>query len=63
MFAGMGIVLLTALFGWYVANFSDYNATYGSLGAVIVLLTWLFLSAYVLLLGAEFAAARAQENP
>jgi membrane protein len=40
-------------FGAYVANFSDYNATYGSLGAVIVFLTWLYLSAYVMLLGAE----------
>ncbi len=40
-------------FGAYVANFSDYNATYGSLGAVIVFLTWLYLSAYILLLGAE----------
>jgi membrane protein len=40
-------------FGAYVANFTDYNATYGSLGAVIVFLTWLYLSAYVMLLGAE----------
>jgi membrane protein len=40
-------------FGAYVANFGDYNATYGSLGAVIVFLTWLYLSAYVMLLGAE----------
>ncbi len=40
-------------FGAYVANFSDYNATYGSLGAVIVFLTWLYLSSYILLFGAE----------
>jgi membrane protein len=40
-------------FGVYVSNFSDYNATYGSLGAVIVFLTWLYLSAYILLFGAE----------
>lgn len=40
-------------FGAYVANFSDYNATYGSLGAVIVFLTWLYLSATILLFGAE----------
>jgi membrane protein len=43
-------------FGAYVANFSDYNATYGSLGAVIVFLTWLYLSAYIVLLGAELNA-------
>ena len=43
----------TAGFGFYVSNFGNYGATYGSLGAVIVLLTWLWLSAYVFLLGAE----------
>ncbi|HYJ28798.1 MAG TPA: YihY/virulence factor BrkB family protein [Allosphingosinicella sp.] len=43
----------TAGFGLYVANFGNYNATYGSLGAVIVFLTWLYLTAYILLMGAE----------
>ncbi len=43
-------------FGFYVANFGNYGATYGSLSAVIVLLTWLWLSAYVFLLGAELNA-------
>nr|WP_245196995.1 YihY/virulence factor BrkB family protein [Sphingomonas jejuensis] len=46
----------TSLFGIYVANFGNYGATYGSLSAVIVLLTWLWLSAYVFLLGAELNA-------
>lgn len=52
-FAAVGWGLLTAGFGIYVANFGNYNATYGSLGAVVVLLTWLYLSALILLLGAE----------
>lgn len=43
-------------FGFYVSNFGNYNATYGSLGAVIVFLTWLYLSAYLLLLCAELNA-------
>jgi membrane protein len=43
-------------FGFYVSNFGNYNATYGSLGAVIVFLTWLYLSAYILLLGGELNA-------
>ncbi|USI72885.1 YihY/virulence factor BrkB family protein [Sphingomonas morindae] len=43
----------TTAFGIYVANFGSYDATYGSLGAAVVLLTWLYLSAYILLLGAE----------
>ena len=43
-------------FGVYVSRFGNYGATYGSLSAVIVLLTWLWLSAYVFLLGAELNA-------
>jgi membrane protein len=46
-------VAATLGFGFYVANFGSYNATYGSLGAVIVFLTWLYLSAYILLMGGE----------
>jgi len=53
VFAALGFGVLTAGFGIYVANFGNYNATYGSLGAVVVLLTWLYLSALLLLLGAE----------
>lgn len=41
------------LFAVYVSHFSTYNKTYGSLGAVVLLLTWLWLSCYVILLGAE----------
>jgi membrane protein len=43
-------------FGFYVSNFGNYNATYGSLGAVIVFLTWLYLTAYILLMGGELNA-------
>ena len=50
----VGWVLLTLGFGFYVACFGKYNVTYGSLGGVIVLLTWLYLSSFVLLFGAEF---------
>lgn len=46
----------TVAFGFYVSNFGSYNATYGSLGAVIVFLTWLYLTAYILLMGAELNA-------
>ncbi|RZV53264.1 MAG: YihY/virulence factor BrkB family protein [Sphingomonadaceae bacterium] len=48
-----GFLIVTLAFGLFVANFGSYNATYGALGAVVVLLMWLYLSAYVLLFGAE----------
>ncbi len=44
---------ITLGFGFYVANITNYNATYGSLAAVVIFLMWLFLSAYAVLLGAE----------
>ncbi len=43
-------------FGYYVANFANYQATYGSLGTIIVLLLFFYLSAIALLLGAELNA-------
>jgi len=44
------------LFSWYVANFGSYNETYGSLGAVIGFMTWIWISSIVVLLGAELNA-------
>ena len=44
---------LTAAFSFYVTRVTDYNATYGSIAAIVMLLTWLYLSAYVFLFGAE----------
>jgi membrane protein len=46
----------SALFSWYVANFGSYNETYGSIGAVAVLMMWFWLSALFVLLGAELNA-------
>src|SRR6478735_1748730 len=47
-------IAASALFALYVANFSSYNKTYGSLGGVIVFLTWLWITNIIVLLGAEF---------
>jgi membrane protein len=49
-------IVASALFAFYVANFSSYNKTYGALGGVIVFLTWLWITNCVILLGAEFNA-------
>jgi membrane protein len=53
-------------FGYYVSNFGNYDATYGSLGAIVILLFYFYLSAAVLLFGAEVNAVleeRAPETP
>jgi membrane protein len=51
--AAVALLLLTVAFGFYLSNLTDYQASYGSLGAVVALLTWLYLSAYTFILGAE----------
>jgi membrane protein len=47
---------ISGLFSWYAASFGKFNETYGSLGAVIGFMTWLWISAIVVLLGAEIDA-------
>jgi membrane protein len=53
LFAAATWLLLTVAFGFYVGHLTDYKANYGQLGAVVALLTWLYLSAYAFLFGAE----------
>ncbi|MEZ5650007.1 MAG: YihY/virulence factor BrkB family protein [Burkholderiaceae bacterium] len=58
---GAAVALIIAaiaslLFSWYVSNFGSYDRTYGSLGIVIVFMTWLWIMAIFLLLGAELNA-------
>jgi membrane protein len=48
--------MVSAGFSYYAANFGSYDATYGSLGAAIGLMTWMWLSITVILLGAELNA-------
>ncbi|NVD45384.1 YihY/virulence factor BrkB family protein [Qipengyuania atrilutea] len=53
-FAAVVVWVLASIgFAFYVRNFGSYNETYGALGGVIVLLTWLWVSSYIVLLGAE----------
>jgi membrane protein len=49
-------LIASALFAFYVANFSHYNKTYGSIAGVIILLIWLWISNLAILFGAEFNA-------
>ncbi len=54
--AGGVWIIGSLLLSWYVANFGSYNATYGSLGAVIGFMIWMWLSTIIVLLGAEINA-------
>ncbi|MBA3975208.1 MAG: hypothetical protein C0504_13450 [Candidatus Solibacter sp.] len=49
-------LLLTILFTWYVRNIADYNVLYGSIGAVIALMVWLWLLSLAAMVGCEFNA-------
>jgi membrane protein len=55
-FAAIGWLAVSVIFSWYAAHFGSYNKTYGSVGAVIGLMTWMWLSSIVILLGAELDA-------
>ena len=57
VFATLVWLLASLGFSYYVSNFADYDRMYGSLGAVIILLFWLYMSFYIVLLGAEVNAA------
>ena len=56
LFAALAFELAKVGFSFYLRNFADYNAVYGSLGAVIVFMLFIFIAANVLLMGAEVAS-------
>jgi membrane protein len=55
-FAAFVWLAASALFSWYATNFGSFNKTYGSLGAVIGFMTWMWLSIIVVLIGAKLNA-------
>ena len=55
-FAGILFIFGSAAFSWYAANFGNYNKTYGSLGAAVGFMTWIWISTIIVLVGAELNA-------
>lgn len=55
-FGALGWIAVSILFSFYTTHFADYNKTYGSLGAIIAFMFWLWLATTVILLGAEIDA-------
>ena len=51
--AALGWLAMSSVFSWYVAHFGTYDRTYGSLGAIVGFLTWIWISLMVVLFGAE----------
>lgn len=57
--SALGVVLLivaSLIFAFYTSNFANYDATYGSIGAMIILMLWLYITGLVILLGSEINA-------
>jgi membrane protein len=53
VFAAIAWLIGSALFSWYLSSFANYNATYGSLGAGIGMMMWMWISSIVILFGAQ----------
>jgi len=60
--AALGWLALSLLFSWYAANYGSFNQTYGSLGAVIGFMVWMWLSTFIILIGAELDAKMEQRH-
>jgi membrane protein len=56
-------IIASFLFSWYAANFGNFNKTYGSLGAVVGFMMWIWISMIVVLLGAEIDATLERSRP
>ncbi|MCY8236711.1 YihY family inner membrane protein [Bacillus inaquosorum] len=56
VFATIGWIVVSTLFSFYVSTFANYSATYGSIGGIIVLMIWFYLSGILIILGGEINA-------
>ncbi|XUX07578.1 YihY/virulence factor BrkB family protein [Sporosarcina sp. UB5] len=62
LFATAGWILTSFAFSYYVRNFGNYSTSYGSIGAIIVLMMWLYFSAIILMLGGQLNAVMTERK-
>ncbi|WP_430482004.1 YihY/virulence factor BrkB family protein [Rossellomorea marisflavi] len=62
IFATVGWVLASLAFSFYVGNFGNYSATYGSIGGIIVLMIWFYLTGIIIMVGGEINAMRTKKD-
>jgi len=62
VFATLGWIITSLGFSLYVGHFANYTNTYGNIGAIIVLMTWLYLSAFIIIIGGEINAFYADRH-
>ena len=58
----IGWFAFSLIFSWYVVNIRNYDETHGSLGAIVILMVWMWLSTAIVLLGAELNAEMEQQT-
>ncbi|MGG3467801.1 YihY/virulence factor BrkB family protein [Neobacillus pocheonensis] len=61
-FATLGWIISSMGFSFYVGNIGNYSLTYGSIGTIIVLMVWLYISAFIIILGGEINAFYSEKN-
>ncbi|WP_300382214.1 YihY/virulence factor BrkB family protein [Clostridium sp.] len=62
IFSSLGWVIVSLAFSYYINSIANYSRLYGSLGAVFILMTWLYLTSIILILGAEINSVLAPKN-
>lgn len=61
-FSTIGWIITSLAFSYYVGNFANYSSTYGSIGAIIVLMMWLYFSGIILMLGGQINAVMTERH-
>lgn len=62
VFATVGWIAASLGFSYYVGNFGNYTATYGSIGAIIVLMLWFYITGFIIIIGGEINAIMSDEK-